>query len=93
MSVAYCWLKQRIQSRYRSLDSKQVSIIGQQAGGRVLLFMHVSNLQLEVQRLIGRGIRMEGPVRIEDFGKVCVAADCYGNRWDLIERNTDVDAD
>ena len=73
-------------------DPKQVSIIGQQAGGRVLLFMHVSNLQLEVQRLFGRGIQMEGPVRIEDFGKACVAVDRYGNRWDLIEQTTDGDA-
>ena len=73
-------------------DSKQVSIIGQQAGGRVLLFMHVSNLQLEVQRLFGRGIQMEGPVRIEDFGKACVAVDRYGNRWELIEQTTDVGA-
>ena len=74
-------------------DPKQVSAIGQQTGGRVFLFMHVSDLQREVERLIGRGIRMEGPIRFEDFGKACVAVDQYGNRWDLIEPASEINAD
>ena len=74
-------------------DPKQVSAIGQQTGGRVFLFMHVSDLQREVERLIGRGIRMEGPIRFEDFGKACVAVDHYGNRWDLIEPASGINAD
>ena len=55
--------------------------------------MHVSDLQREVERLIGRGIRMEGPIRFEDFGKACVAVDQYGNRWDLIEPASEINAD
>jgi uncharacterized glyoxalase superfamily protein PhnB len=74
-------------------DSIQRAVIGQQAGGRVFLFMHVSDLQKQVQRLVNRGITMEGPIRIEDFGKVCVAVDRYGNRWDLIEPNTGFESD
>ncbi len=74
-------------------DSIQRAVIGQQAGGRVFLFMHVSDLQKQVQRLVDRGIMMEGPIRIEDFGKVCVAVDRYGNRWDLIEPNTGFESD
>ena len=69
-------------------DSIQRAVIGQQAGGRVFLFMHVSDLQKQFQHLVDRGITMEGPIRIEDFGKVCVAVDRYGNRWDLIEPKT-----
>jgi uncharacterized glyoxalase superfamily protein PhnB len=47
--------------------------------------MHVYDLQKQVQHLVGRGVKMEGPIRQEDFGKVCVAVDKFGNRWDLIE--------
>jgi len=66
-------------------DSTQRAVIGQQAGGRVFLFMHVSDLPKQIQHLVGRGVKMEGPIRHEDFGKVCVAVDKFGNRWDLIE--------
>ncbi|MGA0928663.1 MAG: VOC family protein [bacterium] len=66
-------------------DSTQRAVIGQQAGGRVFLFMHVSDLPKQVQHLVGQGVKMEGPIRHEDFGKVCVAVDKFGNRWDLIE--------
>jgi uncharacterized glyoxalase superfamily protein PhnB len=74
-------------------DSIQRAVIGQQAGGRVFLFMHVSDLQKQVQHFVSRSIRMEGPIRNEDFGKVCVAVDHYGNRWDLIEPKTGFEKD
>ena len=74
-------------------DFIQRAVIGQQAGGRVFLFMHVSDLQKQVQHLVGRGVKMEGPIRHEDFGKVCVAVDKFGNRWDLIEPNTGFETD
>ena len=74
-------------------DSAQRAVIGQQAGGRVFLFIHVSDLQKQVQHFVSRSIRMEGPIRQEDFGKVCVALVRFGNRWDLIEPNTGFETD
>ena len=74
-------------------DSAQRAVIGQQAGGRVFLFIHVSDLQKQVQHFVSRSIMMEGPLRQEDFGKVCVALDRFGNRWDLIEPNTGFETD
>ncbi|MDP5067712.1 MAG: VOC family protein, partial [Schleiferiaceae bacterium] len=63
----------------------QEAAIGQQAGGRVFLFMHCEDLDADVARLAEHGCYPEAPVRQEEFGKVCVVADRYGNRWDLIQ--------
>lgn len=63
----------------------QEAAIGQQTGGRVFLFMHCEDLDADLARLAHHGCHPEAPVRQESYGKVCVVADRYGNRWDLIQ--------
>ena len=64
---------------------KQEAAIGRQTGGRVFLFMHCSDLEADVARLAQYGCHPEAPICTEKYGKVCVVADRYGNRWDLIQ--------
>ncbi|HAB31597.1 MAG TPA: extradiol dioxygenase [Cryomorphaceae bacterium] len=63
----------------------QHAAIGHQTGGRVAFFLHSEDLIEDVTRLATYGCHPEAPIRQEDFGKVCVIADRFGNRWDLIQ--------
>lgn len=69
----------------KAASPEQQAAIGNQTGGRVFLFMHTDDLMRDHQRLLDAGITIRrGPVE-EDFGKVIVFEDLYGNLWDLIE--------
>lgn len=59
--------------------------LAEQAGGRVLLFARVRGLDALVTRLTSRGALLEGPIRSESYGRVCVVRDPDGHRIDLIE--------
>ena len=66
-------------------NDEQLSRIGNQSGGRVLLFLHTDNYQRDYQNLIDNAITIvREPVR-ESWGMVAVFQDLYGNSWDLIE--------
>ncbi|HEX6348853.1 MAG TPA: VOC family protein [Candidatus Dormibacteraeota bacterium] len=64
----------------------QESSIGNQTGGRVAFFLYTDDLDAYLARLAERGVVAEAPVRTEDYGRVTVIRDLYGNRWDVIER-------
>jgi catechol 2,3-dioxygenase-like lactoylglutathione lyase family enzyme len=69
----------------RAVDEEQRSRIGNQAGGRVFLFLYTDNFAGDYDRLRFRGVQfVREPVR-EEYGTVAVFADLYGNLWDLIE--------
>lgn len=69
----------------KAASPEQQAAIGNQTGGRVFLFMHTDDLMRDHQRLLDAGVTIRrGPVE-EDFGKVVVFEDLYGNLWDLIE--------
>lgn len=69
----------------KAVSPEQQAAIGNQTGGRVFLFMHTDDLMRDHQRLLDAGVTIRrGPVE-EDFGKVVVFEDLYGNLWDLIE--------
>lgn len=70
----------------RAATPAQTARIGDQAGGRVLLFLDTDDFERDHRRLVTRGLRFEGPPRVEAYGKVAVFTDRYGNRWDLVER-------
>jgi uncharacterized glyoxalase superfamily protein PhnB len=69
----------------KAATPEQEAAIGRQTGGRVFLFMHCADLAADVARLGQHGCHLEAPIRTEKYGKVCVVADRYGNRWDLIQ--------
>lgn len=70
----------------KAANAEQLSLVGNQTGGRVFLFMYTDNLKEDLDRLYQHQIKIvRGPVT-EPFGDVVVFEDLYGNQWDLIER-------
>lgn len=69
----------------KAATKEQEQAIGNQTGGRVFLFIHTDDLDSYYEQLIANGVQIIRERSVEDFGKVCVFADLYGNLWDLIE--------
>jgi catechol 2,3-dioxygenase-like lactoylglutathione lyase family enzyme len=64
---------------------EQASRIGNQAGGRVFLFLHTDDFQRDWHRMRAAGVRFREEPREESYGTVAVFEDLYGNAWDLLE--------
>jgi catechol 2,3-dioxygenase-like lactoylglutathione lyase family enzyme len=69
----------------KAANEQQKSIIGNQTGGRVFLFLHTDNFQRDYQNLLNNGIKIVREPVEEKYGIVAVFQDIYGNHWDLIE--------
>jgi len=63
----------------------QEARIGDQAGGRVFLFLETDDFDRDFARLSAAGVRFLEAPREETYGKVAVFEDLYGMKWDLIE--------
>ncbi|HEY8571897.1 VOC family protein [Phenylobacterium sp.] len=63
----------------------QAARIGDQAGGRVFLFLETDDFARDHAAFEAAGVRFLEPPRREAYGTVAVFEDLYGNRWDLIE--------
>ena len=59
--------------------------VGDQAAGRVFLFLHTDDFERDHGRMANAGVRFLEEPRREAYGTVAVFEDLYGNRWDLIE--------
>jgi len=59
--------------------------VGNQAGGRVFLFLQTDDFERDYQAMKDKGIRFMEQPREEPYGTVVVFADLYGNLWDLIQ--------
>lgn len=70
----------------RAVDDPQNAAIGQQAGGRVFLFLETEDFDADHARLSAAGVEFLEPPRRETYGTVSVFRDPFGNKWDLIER-------
>ncbi|MEO8110930.1 MAG: VOC family protein [Ginsengibacter sp.] len=69
----------------KASDEEQKSRIGNQTGGRVFLFLHTDDLERDYQNLLDNKIKIVREPHVEEYGKVAVFEDRYGNLWDLIE--------
>jgi len=69
----------------RAVGERQRAAVGDQAGGRVFLFLETDDLARDRAAFEARGVRFTEPTRHEPYGTVAVFEDPYGNRWDLIE--------
>lgn len=69
----------------KAANDQQKSMIGNQTGGRVFLFLHTDNFKRDYENLIDNGIKIVREPIKEDYGTVAVFEDIYGNLWDLIE--------
>lgn len=69
----------------KAANEEQAACIGNQAGGRVFLFLHTDDFERDHQNLLRHQIKIvRGPVK-EPYGSVLVFEDLYGNLWDLIK--------
>jgi catechol 2,3-dioxygenase-like lactoylglutathione lyase family enzyme len=69
----------------KAANEAQTQRIGDQAGGRVFLFLQTDNFERDYQHLIDNNIVIIREPSDEAYGKVAVFKDLYGNLWDLIE--------
>lgn len=69
----------------KAVNDGQKSRIGNQAGGRVFLFLETDDFQRDFDNLKKEGIKIIREPSKEAYGTVAVFADLYGNLWDLIE--------
>jgi catechol 2,3-dioxygenase-like lactoylglutathione lyase family enzyme len=66
-------------------NEAQRSAMGQQAGGRVFLFLHTGDFRRDHTRYTAAGVRFLEAPREEAYGTVAVFEDPFGNRWDLLQ--------
>jgi catechol 2,3-dioxygenase-like lactoylglutathione lyase family enzyme len=69
----------------RADTPEQAQSIGNQAGGRVFLFLETDDFARDHTAMLAAGIGFEEAPRIEPYGIVAVWRDPFGNRWDLIQ--------
>ncbi|SJZ90240.1 Catechol 2,3-dioxygenase [Enhydrobacter aerosaccus] len=63
----------------------QAARVGDQAGGRVFLFLETDDFNGDHARMLAAGVRFLEEPRHEAYGIVAVFEDLCGNRWDLIQ--------
>jgi catechol 2,3-dioxygenase-like lactoylglutathione lyase family enzyme len=76
----------------RAATPVQEAFIGNQAGGRVFLFLNTDDFWRDYEEMREAGIKFVRPPKEAPYGTVAVFEDLYGNLWDLIERKDPVDA-
>ena len=69
----------------RAEGALQVAAIGNQAGGRVWLFLQTDDFWRDHAKMKAAGVLFEEEPRVEAYGTVAVWRDPWGNRWDMIE--------
>lgn len=73
----------------RAAKPEQHPFIGNQAGGRVFLFLNTDDFWRDYKSMIAKGIKFVREPKQADYGMVAVFEDLYGNLWDLLQLNDD----
>jgi catechol 2,3-dioxygenase-like lactoylglutathione lyase family enzyme len=68
---------------------EQELFIGNQAGGRVFLFLNTDDFWRDYNEMVANGIEFVREPKEQSYGLVAVFKDLYGNLWDLLEMNAD----
>jgi catechol 2,3-dioxygenase-like lactoylglutathione lyase family enzyme len=71
----------------KASNLEQESFIGNQAGGRVFLFLGTDDFWRDYDEMVMNGIEFVRKPKEQDYGTVAVFKDLYGNLWDLVEFN------
>ena len=69
----------------RASSPEQEKFIGNQAGGRVFLFLRTDDFDHDYSAYRARGVRFVREPAVHPYGKVAVFEDLYGNLWDLVQ--------
>jgi catechol 2,3-dioxygenase-like lactoylglutathione lyase family enzyme len=67
--------------------AEQLAAVGNQAGGRVFLFLETDDFERDYKMLSHAGVEWVREPVMQEYGRVGVWKDLYGNQWDLIQRN------
>jgi len=73
----------------RASKPEQEAFVGNQAGGRVFLFLHTDDFWRDYNEMVSEEIKFVRDPKKESYGMVAVFEDLYGNLWDLLELNND----
>jgi len=68
----------------RADSDHQGLVVGNQVAGRVGFFLRVEDFGAAYDRMVSAGVEFVTEPRTEDYGRVAVFVDLYGNRWDLL---------
>ena len=69
----------------RASTPEQAAFVGNQAGGRVYLFLRTDDFWRDYTEMRAQGIRFVREPKLARYGTVAVFEDLYGNLWDLVE--------
>lgn len=69
----------------RATTPEQAAFIGNQAGGRVFLFLQTDDFDRDFAAMAAKGVHFVRAPKVAPYGTVAVFEDLYGNLWDLIE--------
>ena len=72
----------------RASKPEKNDFVGNQAGGRVFLFLNTDDFWRDYNRMIADGIKFIREPKEQDYGTVAVFEDLYGNLWDLLQLNS-----
>ena len=71
----------------RASDEYQAKYVGDQAGGRVFLFLSTDDFARDYAAFTIAGVRCVREPATYNYGTVAVFSDLYGNLWDLIQHH------
>ena len=69
----------------KASTAEQETFIGNQAGGRVFLFLNTDDFWRDYHHMVAQGIKFVREPVEQEYGTVAVFEDLYGNRWDLLQ--------
>lgn len=69
----------------RAANEHQADYVGDQAGGRVFLFLSTDDFQRDYAAYRNAGVEFVREPKFADYGTVAVFKDLYGNLWDLVQ--------
>lgn len=72
----------------KATKTEQQALIGAQGAGRVWLFLQTDDFWGDYQRMQQAGVQFLEQPREEVYATVVVFQDLYGNKWDLLQKNS-----
>lgn len=69
----------------RASKPEQEPFIGNQAGGRVFLFLSTDDFWRDYNAMLAKGIHFVREPKDAGYGTVAVFEDLYGTLWDLVQ--------
>jgi catechol 2,3-dioxygenase-like lactoylglutathione lyase family enzyme len=73
----------------RASKPEQEPFIGNQAGGRVFLFLGTDDFWRDYHEMLEKDIEFVREPKEQSYGTVAVFKDLYGNLWDLVQFKED----